>query len=144
MLIPEVFNLSSLPEILPWSVIVDCPRNFFLYILQYPSFSINSKKKRIWQIYDSGRSQVPDPDPDPDKYQTQDLNPLNYHRQDPDGIQDGPDLQPCIERMPEGSHEWQDAKADRIERCRQAGKGRKEKQAWIERCRQAGKGRKER
>jgi hypothetical protein len=73
----------------------------------------------MMQIYDSRRSQspqVPDPDPDPDKFQTQDLNPLNFHKQDPDGIQDGPDLQPCIERMSEGFHEWQDGKSDRTER----------------------------
>jgi hypothetical protein len=84
------------------------------------------------QIYDSGRSQsLQVPDPDPDKFQTQDLNPLNIHKQDPDGIKGGPDLQPWffyekirVERMPEGSHEWQDGKADRIERSRQARKGR--------------------
>ncbi len=77
------------------------------------------------QICDSGRSQsLQVPDPDQDKFQTQDLNPLNFHKQDPDGIQDEPDLQPCIDRMPEGSQERQDGKADRIERCRQAGKGR--------------------
>ncbi len=79
------------------------------------------------QIYVSGRSQsLQDPDPVPGSRQisVQDLIPVHFCQAGSVVIQDEPSLQPSIERIPEGSHEWQDGKADRIERCGQAGKGR--------------------